>query len=454
MKLNLIARAEQHSSLAYRASTYASALIAVAVSTIAGLVIVQRWGTEPVVLLFIPPVLVAAVYAGLRPALVAAAASTLAYNYYFTAPYRTFLIHSPADVVTVVVLFLVAAVTSQLVGLLRQQAQLAAAHSTRNATIAGFARQLLSCTTEQAIAQVTAENLSKLFRCQAVLVTGQDTAQLVASAPAGAALAPSDYAAAAITLATGEPTGRGVRKLDLADWQFRAIASDNAIMAAVGLAREDGTPPVAKGPQALLDSLLDQAALAFVRARLESGAREVVALRERDQLRTTLLTSIGEDVKPRLNAIGTAARALKRAGLGDRALIASVAEEIVKLERYVDNLVDLAPGTDREPILIGQLTLDLHRRTVHRDGAEVHLTPKEYALLVELARHTGRVLTHAHLLRAVWGPAQADQVDYLRVAIRALRQKLEENPANPALILNEPAVGYRLLAPAEPTRQV
>ncbi len=83
---------------------------------------------------------------------------------------------------------------------------------------------------------------------------------------------------------------------------------------------------------------------------------------------------------------------------------------------------------------------------MQRDGAEVHLTPKEYALLVELAKHAGRVLTHAHLLRAVWGPAQADQIEYLRVAIRALRQKLEADPAHPALIVNEPAVGYRLVA--------
>jgi DNA-binding response OmpR family regulator len=83
---------------------------------------------------------------------------------------------------------------------------------------------------------------------------------------------------------------------------------------------------------------------------------------------------------------------------------------------------------------------------VRRDGAEVHLTPKEFALLAELAKQAGRVLTHAQLLRAVWGPAQADQIDYLRVAVRALRQKLERDPADPELILNEPAVGYRLAA--------
>ena len=82
-----------------------------------------------------------------------------------------------------------------------------------------------------------------------------------------------------------------------------------------------------------------------------------------------------------------------------------------------------------------------------RGGEEVHLTPKEFALLAELAKHRGRVLSHAHLLRTVWGPAHEKQIDYLRVAIRALRQKLELAPSAPALILNEPAIGYRLSLP-------
>ena len=61
----------------------------------------------------------------------------------------------------------------------------------------------------------------------------------------------------------------------------------------------------------------------------------------------------------------------------------------------------------------------------------MHLTPKEYAVLAELAKHPGRVLTHEHLLRTVWGPAQERQTEYLRVAIRSLRQKLEANPGIP-----------------------
>ena len=91
------------------------------------------------------------------------------------------------------------------------------------------------------------------------------------------------------------------------------------------------------------------------------------------------------------------------------------------------------------------MTIDIFRRSVSRGGENVHLTPKEFAVLAELAKHPGQVLTHAHLLRTAWGPAQEGQTEYLRVAIRALRQKLEADPAHPKLIINEPAVGYRLV---------
>jgi two-component system sensor histidine kinase KdpD len=77
---------------------------------------------------------------------------------------------------------------------------------------------------------------------------------------------------------------------------------------------------------------------------------------------------------------------------------------------------------------------------------EVRLTPKEYAVLAELAKYPGRVLTHGHLLRAAWGPAQESQTEYLRVVMRSLRQKLERQPSSPALLINEPGVGYRLCA--------
>ncbi len=97
----------------------------------------------------------------------------------------------------------------------------------------------------------------------------------------------------------------------------------------------------------------------------------------------------------------------------------------------------------------GDLTVDLVRRHVTRAGHEVKLSPKEFELLRHLVTHAGKVLTHRYLLREVWGPAQADEVQYLRVFIRGLRQKLEPDATRPTHILTELGVGYRLQLPPE-----
>jgi two-component system, OmpR family, sensor histidine kinase KdpD len=444
MKISRWISEPQRPDLAFWLTGHAVALLLVAAATIVGQLVANRWGTAPVVLLYIPPVLLVASYWGLWPSLGGAVAATLTYNFYFTVPIHTFRIQSPVDVATVVILFIVALVTSRLAGQLREQAQLAAAYAARNATIAGFARRLLSCASPQSIAEVVVHEMSRLFGCNAVLLTGTEKPEMLACTMGDIRLAPSDLAAAAEAIRSGEAAGRGVGRLEPVDWQFRPIKSAETVLAVVGLAREDGAPPVSGLQVELLESLLDQAALAMERARLEQDARDFAQLRERDAIRSSLLASIGEEFKPSLNAIGAAARALKRGGEGDRSIIASIATETAKLDRYVDNLVDVSPNTAQTPLQLGGVVIDLYRRVVQKNGEEVHLTPKEYAVLAELAKHAGRVLTHAHLLRAVWGPAQEDQIDYLRVAIRALRQKLEETPSQPQLIVNEPAVGYRL----------
>ena len=98
-----------------------------------------------------------------------------------------------------------------------------------------------------------------------------------------------------------------------------------------------------------------------------------------------------------------------------------------------------------EPVFrVASLIVDLVRRVVTVDGHEVKLTPKEYDLLRVLVTHAGKVITHQHLLREVWGPGSVHETHYLRVYIGQLRQKLEPDPAQPRYILTEPGVGYRL----------
>jgi two-component system, OmpR family, KDP operon response regulator KdpE len=103
----------------------------------------------------------------------------------------------------------------------------------------------------------------------------------------------------------------------------------------------------------------------------------------------------------------------------------------------------ISHGLKAERFESGELTVDFARREVRLMGDEMKLSPKEYELLRSLAEHSGQVVTHRRLLLAGWGDPNADQ-QYLRSYIALLRQKLEEDPAEPRLILTEPGVGYRL----------
>ena len=95
------------------------------------------------------------------------------------------------------------------------------------------------------------------------------------------------------------------------------------------------------------------------------------------------------------------------------------------------------------PIVRGDLVIDRDRHLVSRGDEKLRLTPKEFELLVFLAQHPGRVLTHRAILKAIWGPHAVDQPEHLRVLLGSLRKKLEPDPSRPRYIVTEPWVGYR-----------
>jgi two-component system KDP operon response regulator KdpE len=118
------------------------------------------------------------------------------------------------------------------------------------------------------------------------------------------------------------------------------------------------------------------------------------------------------------------------------------AEELLARIRVALRRTEAAPGPGSE-IVRGDLLIDRDRHRVTRDRVEIRLTPKEFDLLVFLAQHPGRVLTHRAILKAIWGPHAVDQPEHLRVLVGALRRKLERDPARPRYIVTEPWVGYR-----------
>jgi two-component system KDP operon response regulator KdpE len=98
---------------------------------------------------------------------------------------------------------------------------------------------------------------------------------------------------------------------------------------------------------------------------------------------------------------------------------------------------------DPEPVTAGDLVVDVAQRRLTRSGQDVHLTPKEWAVLEALVRADGKVVSQVELLREAWGPAYGRETNYLRTFLGTLRKKLEADPSHPRHLLTEPGVGYR-----------
>ena len=101
-------------------------------------------------------------------------------------------------------------------------------------------------------------------------------------------------------------------------------------------------------------------------------------------------------------------------------------------------------GEKESVFILGNLRVDLVKRQVFLNDAEIHLTPLEYKLLSILIKYAGKVVTHTQLLREVWGSAYTGETQYLRIYMAQLRRKLEADPARPRFLINEPGIGYRL----------
>ncbi|HEX8915046.1 MAG TPA: response regulator [Humisphaera sp.] len=121
-----------------------------------------------------------------------------------------------------------------------------------------------------------------------------------------------------------------------------------------------------------------------------------------------------------------------------------VGELLARIRVALRHLAAVDPGTGSPAFRVGELSVDLAAREVTTGGQPVRLTPTEFRIVGQLVKHAGKVLTHKHLLREVWGPGSTNDTHYLRVYMNQLRQKLETDPTRPRYLLTEAGVGYRL----------
>ncbi|WP_426170117.1 DUF4118 domain-containing protein [Sandarakinorhabdus sp. DWP1-3-1] len=324
-----------------RLSGYGWSAAMVAGVTAVGLALFNILDLGNVALLYMLPVMAAASLFGLRTGLFAGLASSLAYNFFFLPPTGTLTISNPENIVSIIVLLGVAVVTSQLTSRVRAQADLAAAGARSNAALAGFLRQLTSLGDRTEVARTICSEIGRIFDLRVVLIDDGSAGLVVtASTTPDTRLEAMELAAARWVQDTGKSAGRGSGTLAASDWLFLPIAAGGRALAILGVAREDGSDPLRSDQLPLLTNLLDQAALALERLRLETDMRDVESVRTRDRLRAALLSSVSHDLRTPLTSVLTAARQLRHGSTP--ALIDTIESEALRLNRFVSNLLDMA----------------------------------------------------------------------------------------------------------------
>ncbi len=207
------------------------------------------------------------------------------------------------------------------------------------------------------------------------------------------------------------------RTLEAHGYAVEAVDTGGAALAAVGRRHPDAV---------LLDLMLPDM----------DGLEVCRSLREHLQAPIIVLSARGEE-RTKVEALDLGADDYLTKPFGTAELLA----------RLRAALRHAAGSRTSSIIRAGDLTVDLDRRLVTRDGEPVHVTPKEYDTLKYLAQHAGRVITHRALLGSIWGPEYGEELHYLHVLVNQLRRKVEPDPARPRYILTEPGVGYRFQIP-------
>lgn len=313
----------------------------VALTTLAALLLQSYIGTNAVDLLYLIPVVATATLFGLRASLIAAVTAALAYNFFFLEPIHTFTISDPANVVTFLVLAGVGIVASQLAGRLKRQANLGARSSTENAALAAFGQRLAAVADEEGTAAAICEEIGILLDVRTVLLVPRDGRLVLAGFhPDEPQLGTIDLTAAEWTLDKAEPAGRDSATLTASDWQFHPLTTSLGVLAVLGLGRAGGDDPVPADKRILFATLAGQAALAQERLRLEDDRHELGVLKRRDELRVTLLSSLGHDLKTPLTSVVAAADALAAENPKSSTAM-TLKVEAQRLGRLFDDLVEM-----------------------------------------------------------------------------------------------------------------
>ena len=326
---------------------FAAALLAVAVALGFGILVQPFLGTENADLVFLTAVVVIAVRYGLAPSLLAVAASSLAYNFFFLPPLYTFTIADPANVVALFVFILVAVLVSNLAARARMQAVLSQARARATERLYGFSRKLAGCGTLDDVLWATVFQIAAMLSVRVVLLLpGTGTVEVRAGYPPEDTLGEADLAAAKWAFDNDRPAGRGADTLPGARRLFLPMRTGRGTIGVVGLDADKPGAILTPEQRRLLDALADQGALAIERVRLVEDLDRAERAAETDRLRQALLTSISHDLRTPLAAVLGSASTLRDldsalSPASKAELFATIVDEAERLNRFIVNLLDM-----------------------------------------------------------------------------------------------------------------
>ena len=309
--------------------------------TLLGASILAAGNITNIGLLYLLPVMVAATRYGLRTGVITGLVSSLAYNFFFIPPTRTFTIQDPQNIITVLVLLGVAVVSSQLAARVRDQAMLAQRSAAQNSSLAGFARQLTGVSKRDELGQLLCAEVGRLVDANAVLLlpSGGEL-ELAAAVPPEDRLEAIEQAAARWAFDHNTPAGLGSDTLTASEWLFHPISAGGQVLGVLGLARSDAAP-IRSDQLPLLLSLEDQASLALERIAFEAEMATVRQLKERDRLRAALLSSVSHDLRTPLTTIIGMLAEMRPASDVQAEQLTAARGEAERLHRFVANLLDM-----------------------------------------------------------------------------------------------------------------
>jgi two-component system sensor histidine kinase KdpD len=326
---------------------YLAATGIVAVATATAFAIERILPVASLSLVFLTGVLITATRFGLWPSLYAATVSFFAYNFFFTEPYHTFVMHRRDDVLTLVLFYVASVLAGNLAARLRNQVNAQRAIARRTANLYEFSRKLASAASFDDVVWTAVSNVGLILQCQAVVLTPGTEGRLEINGafPPQDELGVRDYSAALWAWEHGEPAGWTTATLPSSAWLFLPLRTAQGTHGVLGITFEERRPPTPADRRVLV-ALADQVAIAVERTQLVSDLQNSRVLSETERLRSALLSSVSHDLRTPLVSIIGAASSLIEAdealgGGGRRQLAETIKEEGDRLNRYVQNLLDM-----------------------------------------------------------------------------------------------------------------